>query len=76
MSKRLLFVGATVLSCFCSINADEVLTHVLEYDGTKINSRIDYTYDANGLLVEKLITKPNTSDPTVDGQLGKGELWL
>lgn len=65
MSKRLLFVGATVLSCFCSINADEVLTHVLEYDGTKINSRIDYTYDANGLLVEKLITKPNTSDPTV-----------
>lgn len=64
MNKRLLFVGATVLGCFCSINADNVLTHVLEYDGTNLNSRIDYTYDTNGLLVEKLVTKPSTSDPS------------
>ena len=64
MNKRLLFVGATVLGCFCSINADNVLTHVLEYDGTNLNSRIDYTYDTNGLLVEKLVTKPSISDPS------------
>lgn len=45
--------------------ADDVLGHVIEYDGTKVNTRTDYTYDSNGLLVQKLVTKPNTEDASL-----------
>lgn len=48
MNRKLLFVGVSLLSCFTSVHADDVLSHVIEYDGTQVSSRTDYTYDANG----------------------------
>lgn len=65
MSFKLLFVGVSLLSCSTHILADDVLGHVIEYDGTKINTRTDYTYDSKGLLVQKLTTRPNTEDASL-----------
>lgn len=65
MDIKLLFVGFSLLSCSTSALADDVLGHVIEYDGTKVNTRTDYTYDSNGLLVQKLVTKPNTEDASL-----------
>lgn len=65
MDIKLLFVGFSLLSCSTGALADDVLGHVIEYDGTKVNTRTDYTYDSNGLLVQKLVTKPNTEDASL-----------
>ena len=51
MDRKLLFVGVSLLSCFTSVHADDVLSHVIEYDGTQVSSRTDYTYDANGMVI-------------------------
>lgn len=65
MDRKLLFVGVSLLSCFTSVHADDVLSHVIEYDGTQVSSRTDYTYDANGMVIEEFITRPSPSDPSV-----------
>lgn len=65
MNRKLLFVGVSLLSCFTSVHADDVLSHVIEYDGTQVSSRTDYTYDANGMVIEEFITRPSPSDPSV-----------
>lgn len=65
MDRKLLFVGVSLLSCFTSVHADDVLSHVIEYDGTQVSSRTDYTYDANGMVIEEFITRPSPSNPSV-----------
>ena len=39
MDRKLLFVGVSLLSCFTSVHADDVLSHVIEYDGTLVSNK-------------------------------------
>lgn len=64
MNKKLLFVGAVFMGGFFSLNAAEVINYVLVRSNGAISSRIDYTYDANGLVTEELVTVPDIEDPS------------
>lgn len=66
MTTNLLFLSASLLAATAlpsvAQNDSQVIDHVLEYSGTDITGRIDFTYDPDGRVTEIL-----TQVPTAEG---------
>ena len=62
MDSKLLLIGVVLASVGAAAPAaaqSDVVSYVLEYSGTSLSGRIDYTYDVEGRVTEKLTTRPN-----------------
>lgn len=53
-------LAATVGVPIAATAQTKVISHVIEYNGSVTNGRIDYTYDQQGRVTEKLTTRPDS----------------
>ena len=62
MDRKLLLFSVVLAASGLSMPAvaqNGVVSYVLEYSGTALSGRVDYTYDTEGRVTEKLTTRPN-----------------